>query len=222
MWPREWIYYLKNNRLPERFTAPGLEKAEIILNYHNMDPEARALYEAHQKEMAVSFGVLETAKLEGKLEGKAEGKLEGKAEGRQEGLEIGLERKTTEVVVNASGMWGREIGKMVGLSLPVLPMAHLYIMTKPIEGVTNTFPNLRDPDLLVYWREEVGGLVTGGYERQPATFGMKGIPKDFKFQLLPPDWDRFLRAWTCRRRRHWQGHGRMDRGWESRVGYVAS
>ena len=97
----------------------------------------------------------------------------------------------TEVVVNASGMWGREIGKMVGLSLPVLPMAHLYIMTKPIEGVTSKFPNLRDPDLLVYWREEVGGLVTGGYERQPATFGMNGIPKDFKFQLLPPDWERF-------------------------------
>ena len=97
----------------------------------------------------------------------------------------------TEIVVNASGMWGREIGKMVGLSLPVIPMAHLYIMTKPIEGVTNKFPNLRDPDLLVYWREEVGGLITGGYERQPATFGMNGIPKDFKFQLLPPDWDRF-------------------------------
>ncbi|MCL4269083.1 MAG: FAD-dependent oxidoreductase [Anaerolineales bacterium] len=97
----------------------------------------------------------------------------------------------TEVVVNASGMWGREIGKMVGLNLPVIPMAHLYILTKPIEGVTNKFPNLRDPDLLVYWREEVGGLVTGGYERQPATFGLKGIPKDFKYQLLEPDWDRF-------------------------------
>jgi 4-methylaminobutanoate oxidase (formaldehyde-forming) len=97
----------------------------------------------------------------------------------------------TEVVVNASGMWGREVGKMVGLNLPVVPMAHLYIMTKPIEGVTHSFPNLRDPDLLVYWREEVGGLVTGGYERQPATFGMNGIPKDFKFQLLPPDWERF-------------------------------
>lgn len=97
----------------------------------------------------------------------------------------------TEVVVNAAGMWGREIGKMVGLSLPVIPMAHLYIMTKPIEGVTNTFPNLRDPDLLVYWREEVGGLVTGGYERDPATFGLNGIPKDFKYQLLPPDWERF-------------------------------
>ncbi len=97
----------------------------------------------------------------------------------------------TEIVVNGSGMWGREVGKMVGLNLPVVPMAHLYIMTKPIEGVTHSFPNLRDPDLLVYWREEVGGIVTGGYERQPATFGMNGIPKDFKFQLLPPDWERF-------------------------------
>ncbi len=97
----------------------------------------------------------------------------------------------TEVVVNAAGQWGGEVGKMVGLNLPVVPMAHLYIMTKPIEGVTHKFPNLRDPDLLVYWREEVGGLITGGYERQPATFGLKGIPKDFKYQLLPPDWDRF-------------------------------
>jgi 4-methylaminobutanoate oxidase (formaldehyde-forming) len=97
----------------------------------------------------------------------------------------------TEVVVNASGMWGREVGKMVGLELPVVPMAHLYILTKPIDGVTHSFPNLRDPDLLVYWREEVGGLVTGGYERQPATYGMNGIPRDFKYQLLAPDWERF-------------------------------
>jgi 4-methylaminobutanoate oxidase (formaldehyde-forming) len=97
----------------------------------------------------------------------------------------------TEVVVNAAGQWGGEVGRMVGLDLPVVPMAHLYIMTKPIEGVNHTFPNLRDPDLLVYWREEVGGLVTGGYERQPATFGLKGIPYDFKYQLLAPDWDRF-------------------------------
>ncbi len=98
---------------------------------------------------------------------------------------------TTEIVVNASGLWGREVGKMVGLSLPVIPMAHLYLMTMPIEGVDRTTPTLRDPDLLVYWREEVGGFVMGGYERQPATFGLNGIPKDFKFQLLPPDWERF-------------------------------
>jgi len=97
----------------------------------------------------------------------------------------------TEIVVDAAGQWGGEVGKMVGLNLPVVPMAHLYIITKPIEGVGHEFPTLRDPDLLVYWREEVGGLVTGGYERDPAPFGLKGIPKDFKYQLLPPDWERF-------------------------------
>ena len=97
----------------------------------------------------------------------------------------------TEIVVNATGQWGGEVGKMVGLNLPVVPMAHLYIITKPIEGVQHNFPTLRDPDLLVYWREEVGGLITGGYERDPIPFGLDGIPKDFKYKLLPPDWDRF-------------------------------
>ncbi len=97
----------------------------------------------------------------------------------------------TEIVVNAAGQWGAEVGRMVGLNLPVVPMAHLYIITKPIEGVHHDFPTLRDPDLLVYWREEVGGLVTGGYERNPQPFGLKGIPRDFKYQLLPPDWERF-------------------------------
>ena len=97
----------------------------------------------------------------------------------------------TEIVVNASGQWGGEVGKMVGLNLPVVPMAHLYIVTKPIEGVRHDFPTLRDPDLLVYWREEVGGLTTGGYERDPAPFGLDGIPRDFKYQLLNPDWERF-------------------------------
>ena len=97
----------------------------------------------------------------------------------------------TEIVVNATGQWGGEVGKMVGLNLPVVPMAHLYIITKPIDGVGHNFPTLRDPDLLVYWREEVGGLITGGYERDPNPFGLGGIPKDFKYKLLPPDWDRF-------------------------------
>jgi glycine cleavage system T protein len=97
----------------------------------------------------------------------------------------------TEIVVNAAGQWGGEVGKMVGLNLPIVPMAHLYIITKPINGVGHDFPTLRDPDLLVYWREEVGGLVTGGYERSPVPFGLNGIPRDFKYQLLPPDWERF-------------------------------
>jgi glycine cleavage system T protein len=97
----------------------------------------------------------------------------------------------TEIVVNATGQWGGEVSRLVGLNIPVVPMAHLYIITKPIDGVTSGIPTLRDPDLLVYWREEVGGLVTGGYERNPVPFGLNGIPRDFKYQLLPPDWDRF-------------------------------
>jgi sarcosine dehydrogenase len=97
----------------------------------------------------------------------------------------------TEIVVNATGQWGGEVSRLVGLNIPVVPMAHLYIITKPINGVTSGIPTLRDPDLLVYWREEVGGLVTGGYERNPVPFGLNGIPRDFKYQLLPPDWDRF-------------------------------
>jgi len=97
----------------------------------------------------------------------------------------------TEIVVNAAGQWGGEVGRMVGLNLPVVPMAHLYAITKPIAGVGHEIPTLRDPDLLVYWREEVGGLTTGGYERDPAPFGLDGIPLDFKYTLLPPDWDRF-------------------------------
>ena len=98
----------------------------------------------------------------------------------------------TEVVVNAAGEWGAEIGKMAGINLPVIPMAHLYAITKPVAGLARHVPTLRDPDLLVYWREEVGGFITGGYEREPAPFGLDGIPEDFSYKLLPPDWDRFL------------------------------
>jgi 4-methylaminobutanoate oxidase (formaldehyde-forming) len=97
----------------------------------------------------------------------------------------------TEVVVNAGGMWAGEIGRMVGLILPVVPMAHVYMITKPIEQITTELPTLRDPDLLVYFREETGGLVVGGYERNPAPWALDGIPKDFMYHLLPFDWDRF-------------------------------
>ena len=97
----------------------------------------------------------------------------------------------TEVVVNAAGMWAREIGEMAGVVVPVIPMEHQFIVTKPIPGVRRDFPTLRDPDRLVYFREEVGGLVAGGYEPDPAAWGLDGIPPDFTHRLLPPNWDRF-------------------------------
>ncbi len=97
----------------------------------------------------------------------------------------------TEVVVNAAGIWAAEIGLMVGVLLPIIPMAHQYLTTRPIEGVRRDFPTMRDPDRLVYFREEVGGLVMGGFEREPATWGIDGIPPDFTHRLLSPDWERF-------------------------------
>jgi len=97
----------------------------------------------------------------------------------------------TDVVVNAAGLWGDDIAHMVGLILPIIPMAHLYLITKPIAGQPRTMPTMRDPDNLVYFREEVGGLIAGGYEREPKPWGLDGAPQDWNFKLLEPDWDRF-------------------------------
>lgn len=96
-----------------------------------------------------------------------------------------------EVVVNAAGIWAPEIGRMAGVTVPIVPIAHQYLVTTPIEGVSRTLPIMRDPDLLVYLREEVGGLLLGGFERTPAPWGLDGIPRDFTQRLLTPDWDRF-------------------------------
>ena len=96
-----------------------------------------------------------------------------------------------DVVVNAGGMFAPEIGRLVGVTVPIIPMAHQYLFTEPIEGVHPGLPQLRDPDNLVYFREEVGGLCMGGYERDPAPWSLDGIPPDFNGKLLAPDWQRF-------------------------------
>jgi 4-methylaminobutanoate oxidase (formaldehyde-forming) len=97
----------------------------------------------------------------------------------------------TEVVVDAAGIWAPEIARMVGITVPVVPLAHQYLITRPIDGVGKGLPTMRDPDRLVYFREEVGGLLMGGYERDPAPWGLDGIPSDFTHRLLTPDWERF-------------------------------
>ena len=96
----------------------------------------------------------------------------------------------TELVVNAGGMYAAEIGRLAGVTVPLIPMAHEYLITKP-EGLPRDMPTMRDPSLLVYYRPESGGLVMGGYERDPKPWGLDGIPPDFNGKLLEPDWDRF-------------------------------
>ncbi|MGH2596055.1 MAG: GcvT family protein [Actinomycetota bacterium] len=98
-----------------------------------------------------------------------------------------------EVVVNAGGMYANQIGRMAGVEVPVVPFAHQYLLTKPVEGGSVDLPTMRDPDRLVYFRGEAGGgLVMGGYERNPAPWAVEdGPPADFNHQLLPEDWERF-------------------------------
>ena len=97
-----------------------------------------------------------------------------------------------EIVVNAAGIWAHELGRLAGVEIPVVPMEHQYLITRPIEGVTANFPTLRDPDNLVYVREEVGGLVVGGYERNPDPWHVDTpIPPDFNHRLLQERWERF-------------------------------
>jgi 4-methylaminobutanoate oxidase (formaldehyde-forming) len=96
----------------------------------------------------------------------------------------------TEIVVNAGGMFAQELGALAGVNVPIVPMAHEYLITKP-SGLPNDMPTMRDPSLLVYFRPESGGLIMGGYEREPAPWSLNGIPSDFNGKLLGEDWPRF-------------------------------
>jgi 4-methylaminobutanoate oxidase (formaldehyde-forming) len=96
----------------------------------------------------------------------------------------------TQVVVDAGGMYAREIGALAAVNVPIVPMAHEYLVTKPA-GLPLDMPTMRDPSLLVYFRPESGGLVMGGYERHCAPWGLDGIPADFNSRLLEEDWPRF-------------------------------
>ena len=104
-----------------------------------------------------------------------------------------------EVVVNAGGMYAPEIGRMAGVRVPVIPMSHQYVVTQPFRQRSDRrLPTLRDPDLLIYYREDGEGLVMGGYERRSAPAflpegigGLDRIPPDFNGRLLEDDPDRF-------------------------------
>ena len=100
-------------------------------------------------------------------------------------------RSPVKTVVNCAGQWAREFGRLAGVSVPLYAAEHFYLVTRPIAGVTPDLPVIRDPDGFIYYKEEVGGLVMGGFEPQAKPWNVDPIPDGFEFQLLPEDWDHF-------------------------------
>ena len=120
------------------------------------------------------------------------------AKGRITGVRTEWGDIEAEVVVNAGGMFAAEIGRLAGVRVPIVPFAHQYLVTQPFRerAAGEHLPTLRDPDLLVYFREEGAGLVMGGYERQSAPWALDRheldqVPADFNGRLLEEDWPRF-------------------------------
>ncbi|MBI5716238.1 MAG: FAD-dependent oxidoreductase [Burkholderiales bacterium] len=99
-----------------------------------------------------------------------------------------------EVLVNCAGQWARQFGAIsgpAGVTVPLYPAEHFYIVTDRIEGVHPMLPVMRDPDGFIYYKEEVGGLLMGGFEPQAKPWRVDPIPSTFQFQLLGEDWDQF-------------------------------
>ena len=96
-----------------------------------------------------------------------------------------------EILVNCAGQWARQFGALAGVNVPLYSAEHFYIVTDKIAGVHPMLPVMRDPDGYIYYKEEVGGLVMGGFEPQAKPWTMDPIPSTFQFQLLGEDWDQF-------------------------------
>ena len=97
-----------------------------------------------------------------------------------------------EIVVNCAGQWAKQVGSMAGVNVPLHSAEHFYVVTEAIAGVHTDMPILRDPDGYTYFKEEVGGLVIGGFEPEAKPWvSPDAIPYPFEFQLLEEDWDHF-------------------------------
>ena len=116
--------------------------------------------------------------------------------GRVRAVQTAQGRVECEVMVNCCGQWAREFGALAGVSVPLVSVQHQYLITDRIDGVPRDLPTLRDPDRLTYYKEEVGGLVMGGYEPNPQMWAEDGIPEGFHFALLDSDWDHFEHLMT--------------------------
>ena len=102
-------------------------------------------------------------------------------------------RIETECVVNAAGQWAPRIAEMTGSFLPMTPIMHQYLLTRARPGheLPKQTPVVRDPDNLVYIREEASGFLIGGFESNPKAWSVDGVAWEFTQQLLPSEWELF-------------------------------
>ena len=113
-------------------------------------------------------------------------------EGRRvTGVVLGERTIRCATLVIAAGMWSRELGALCGIAVPAAAVEHQYLVTEPIEGIGAATPTFRDPDHLVYMKPDAGGLAFGGWEPDTVAFGERGVPADFRQQLLSANFDRF-------------------------------
>ena len=120
-------------------------------------------------------------------------------------VERGSETIECDMVVNAAGMWGIEVGRMAGARVPGIAVEHQYMLSGPIAEMSpadiRMMPTLRDPDHLVYYKPDGPGLLVGGYEPDTLAFGEDGVPIPFRRQLLDPNFDRFEQLATLANKR---------------------
>ena len=112
-------------------------------------------------------------------------------DGRVTGVQTTQGPITAKVVVNCGGQWARQLGRMVGVTVPLYSCEHMYIVTEKMENVPRDLPVMRDPDGYIYFKEEVGGLLMGGFEPNAKPWTKDVIPDDFEFGILPDDWEQF-------------------------------
>lgn len=112
------------------------------------------------------------------------------ANGRVTGVATASGDIECEYVVNCAGMWARQLGERNGVVIPLQAAEHYYLITEPIPGVDPDWPVFEDPSRHGYYREEGGGLMIGLFEPVCAPWSVGGVPSDFSFGELAPDWDR--------------------------------
>lgn len=110
--------------------------------------------------------------------------------GAVRGVETSHGTIACEVVVNCAGMWARQLGARSGVTIPLQAAEHYYLITEPMKDISRAWPVLEDPGSHGYYREEGGGLMIGLFEPRCAPWQIAGVPEDFSFGEIAPDWDR--------------------------------